>query len=74
MQLELLVAVIKLIVSSDPPQKKRRIRKRSVVCERLASLPKANNNALTRRKDLCVQEAYLPWDLLGALSQDHICV
>lgn len=75
MQLELLVAVIKLIVSSDPPQKKkRRIRKRSAVRERLASLPNANNNALGRREDLCLQEAYLPWDLLGALSQDHICV
>lgn len=56
------------------PKKKRRIRKRSAVRERLASLPNANNNALGRREDLCLQEAYLPWDLLGALSQDHICV
>lgn len=74
MPLELLVAVIKLIVSLDPPPKNKSIRKCCVLRERPAVLPNSNNNALTQREDLWVQEAYLPWDLLQALSQDHICV
>lgn len=38
------------------------------------SLPKQDNNVLTQHEDLWAQEAYLPWDLLQALSQDDMCV